>query len=117
MKTVRQALLDEIYYPIGHGFVENKLIERGLDGDAEYTADVSQSDGWKGALADCLMSLVQAVTVSEADKSIGVPTDTDKEYILKRARRLYRAIGEEDEADEDTSVATVRLGWADMEDD
>lgn len=113
MKTIRQALLDEIIYPIGKGFVENKLIERGLVGDEYYTHEVAQTNAWKGALADCLFALVQAVTVSESDKSVGVPSDTDKEYILKRARRLYKAIGEEEDSADDTSTATVRIGWND----
>ena len=52
MKTIRQALIHEIHYPIPEGFVENKLIERRLDGDMEYTFEVSRSKEWKGALAD-----------------------------------------------------------------
>lgn len=94
MKTVLQALIDEIHYPIPNGFVENKLIERQLDGDNEYTFEVAQSKEWKGALADCLYSLVQAVTLSESDKSIGVLSDEDKKRLLVRVNALYKAIGE-----------------------
>lgn len=94
MKTVRQALIDEVHYPLPLGFVENKLIERGLDGDTEYSMDVSRSPEWKGALADCLYSLVQAVNLSESDKSIGTLSDKDKEILLVRIRNLYNSIGE-----------------------
>ena len=97
MKTVRQALIDEIFYPIdplGNGFIENKLIERGLDGDAQYTREVSETNEWKGALADCLYSLLQAVSISESDKSIGTLTDKDKERLLVRINSLYKSIGE-----------------------
>lgn len=94
MKTVLQALLDEIYYPIPQGFVENKLIERQLEGDGEYTFEIAQSDEWKGALADCLYSLVQAVSLSESDKSIGTLSDEDKKRLLVRINSLYAAIGE-----------------------
>ena len=94
MKTVRQALIDEIHYPIGPGFVENKLIERGLDGDDEYTAIVSRSDSYKGALADCLWSLAQAIGFSESDKSVGNLTDKQRELALRRANSLYAEIGE-----------------------
>lgn len=54
MKTIMQALVDEIHYPIPVGFVENKLIERQLDGDEVFTFEIAQSKEWKGALADCL---------------------------------------------------------------
>ncbi len=95
MKTIKQALIDEIHYPIPIGFVDNKLIERQLDGDAEYTFEVSQSNEWKGALADCLYSLVQAVSLSESDKSIGTLSDGDKERLLIRIKNLYKTIGED----------------------
>ena len=94
MKTVLQALRDEIHYPLPVGFVENKLIERQLDGDAEYSYDVSQSNGWKGSLADCLYSLLQAVNYSESDKSVGTLTDEDKKRLLVRINTLYKSIGE-----------------------
>lgn len=95
MKTVLQALRDEVHYPIPVGFVENKLIERQLDGSMEYSYDVSHSNEWKGALADCLYSLLQAVTYSESDKSVGVLTDKDKERLLVRINSLYKSIGED----------------------
>lgn len=94
MKTIKQALIDEIYYPIPLGFVENKMIERQLNGDDEYTFEVAQSKEWKGALADCLYSLIQAVSLSESDKSIGTLSDKDKERLLVRINALYKTIGE-----------------------
>ena len=94
MKTIKQALIDEIYYPIPLGLVENKMIERQLDGDDEYTFEVAQSKEWKGALADCLYSLIQAVNLSESDKSIGTLSDKDKERLLVRINALYKTIGE-----------------------
>lgn len=94
MKTIKQALIDEIHYPIPIGFVENKMIERQLNGDDEYTFEVAQSKEWKGALADCLYSLIQAVSLSESDKSIGTLSDKDKERLLVRINALYKTIGE-----------------------
>lgn len=94
MKTVRQALIDEIHYPIGQGFVDNKLIERELDGDASYTAAVARTNGYKGALADCFCSLAQAINFSESDKSVGNLTDEQRRLALKRANALYAEIGE-----------------------
>jgi hypothetical protein len=94
MKTIKQALIDEIHYTIPLGFVENKMIERQLNGDDEYTFEVAQSKEWKGALADCLYSLIQAVSLSESDKSIGTLSDKDKERLLVRINALYKTIGE-----------------------
>lgn len=94
MKTIKQALIDEIHYPIPLGFVENKMIERQLNGDDEYTFEIAQSKEWKGALADCLYSLIQAVSLSESDKSIGTLSDKDKERLLVRINALYKTIGE-----------------------
>ena len=94
MKTVRQALTDEIHYPVPAGYVENKIIERELDGDAAYTAAVSRTDAFKGALADCLRSLIQSVNFSESDKSVGNLTDGQRRLVLKRVNELYGEIGE-----------------------
>lgn len=98
MKTVKQALMDEIHYPIPEGFVENKLIERGLDETEQYTLEVARSTEFKGALADCLYSLIHAVNFSESDKSVGALSDSDKERILLRVNFLYKSIGEEEVA-------------------
>lgn len=95
MKTIRQALIDEVHYPLPEGFVENKIIERGLSDGDEYTKEISQSAEFKGALADCLYSLVHAINFSESDKSIGNLTDKQRELILKRANKLYDEIGED----------------------
>lgn len=94
MKTVRQVLLDAVHYPISEGFVDNVLIERDLDGETTYTSQVSQTTSYKGAMADCLYSLVQAINFSESDKSIGNLTDKQRELILKRVNKLYGDIGE-----------------------
>ena len=94
MKTIKQALIDEIHYPISLGYVENKMIERQLKGDDEYTNEISKSKEWKGALADCLYSLIQAVSLSESDKSVGTLSDKDKERLLVRINALYKSIGE-----------------------
>ena len=95
LKTVKQALIDAIHYPISTGFVENTIIERHLDEEEAYTYEVSQSKEFKGALADCLYSLLQAVSLHESDKSVGTLSDKDKERLLVRINKLYADIGEE----------------------
>ena len=91
MKTVRQALIDEIHYPISEGFVENKLLSRGLSADDELTIDVLKSNEFKGAVADCLWSLIEAPSFSEADKSISL---ADRDIILRKVNSIYLSIGE-----------------------
>lgn len=94
MKTIQQALIDEIHYPIPVGFVENVMIKRRLNADDAFDYESSHSSGYQGALADCLWSLVQAINFSEADKSFGSLSDKDKERILLRVNSIYNAIGE-----------------------
>jgi hypothetical protein len=99
MKTVIQALIDSIIYPIPYGFVENVIIERELTADAEYTQEKADSMSFKGAKADCLFSLLQAVNFSEADKSVGALTDKQRKAVLKLANDLYDEIGEDKKED------------------
>ena len=44
MKTIQQALVDEIHYPISIGFVENVMIKRNLNGDDEFGYDIDHSN-------------------------------------------------------------------------
>ena len=94
MKTIQQALIDEIHYPIPEGFVENVMIKRKLNPVGDCDSDTMNSKEYMGALADCLWSLVQAINFSEADKSFGSLSDKDKERILLRVNSIYNPIGE-----------------------
>lgn len=104
MKTIKQALIDEIYYPVNEGLIDNKLLLRDIDGEAEVTKEALLSDAYRGALADCLVSVVeQAVDFSEADKSVHVPSASQLNALKKRINSLYKSIGEE-ERDFDSPV-------------
>lgn len=94
MKTIQQALLDAVYYPIGVKYVENVMISRNLDAEEECTPEVINSKEFMGAVADCLYSLIQAVNFSEADKSVGTLSDKQLTAILSRANSIYDSIGE-----------------------
>lgn len=91
MKTIAQALKDEIGYPIGDGAIENKIIARGLDGDEFFTSSIANSHTYKGALADCLYLLIDAPNVSEAGKSLSL---ADRKMILDKVNSLRAEIGE-----------------------
>lgn len=95
MKTIGQALIDEIHYPISVGMVENKLIMRGLSYDDIFDIEVGKSSAFIGAIADCLYSLIEAPNFSEADKSINL---SDKSLILKKVNALYTSIGEQEKS-------------------
>lgn len=104
-KTVRQALIDEISYPLSVGFIENKLLARGLNAEELITPEIIKSKGFKGATADCLYELIVAPNISEAGKSISLG---DREIILRRVNSLYNSIGEESVAIDEP---TVHFGW------
>lgn len=91
-KTILQAIVDDVHYPVSSGNLENRLITRGLDSDTEFTQDIANGKGYKGALADCLISLVYAPNFTEGDVSISL---SDKDKIISIANKLYQEIGED----------------------
>jgi hypothetical protein len=91
MRTIGEALMDEVMYPLPAGFVANKLLARGLDADEEVTQDILLGTPFMGAVADSLYALIEAPNFSEADKSVSL---SDKSLILKKANLLYAKIGE-----------------------
>lgn len=94
MKTIKQALKDEVHYPLSDGFVENVMLRRGFEEEDIFTQDVALSSAYIGAVADCLSSLLHSIAFSEADKSVSALSDKDKERIAYRANQLYKQIGE-----------------------
>lgn len=106
MKTILQALKDEIHYNLGSGFFENRLLSRGLNGDDECTAAILNGKPFKGAVADSLISLLGAENYSEGDVQHSL---TDKSLILKQANAIYSLIGEPTIGDS-TVQPTVYIG-------
>lgn len=104
MKTIMQAMIDEIHYPIGSGIIENKLILRGLNADDEYDIEAARSNAFIGAVADCLFSLISAPNFSEADKSFSL---SDKALILRKVNSLYNSIGEKSVALDEKPMVTI----------
>lgn len=96
-KTVRQALVDEVLYPLPDGYVDNKLFARGINPDSELTIEELNSTQFKGACADCLVAVIeQAVSFSEADKSVNVPSATQINALKVKVNKIYKEIGEEE---------------------
>lgn len=104
MKTILQALIDEIHYPVGKGHIQNRLLKRGLTEDAVCTPETFNGNEFQGAVADCLIFLLGAPNFSEADKQISM---TDKSNILKQANAIYKSIGEPEVTDDDSPVVYV----------
>ena len=48
MKTIQQALIDEIHYPIPEGFVENVMIKRKLNPVGDCDSDTMNSKEYRG---------------------------------------------------------------------
>lgn len=104
MKTILQALIDEIHYPIPVGHAENRLMKRGLYPCDECTPEVLNSKPFIGAVADSLYMLISATNFSEADKSVG---SLNIASILKEANTLYKSIGESEKALQGSPVVTI----------
>lgn len=104
MKTILQALKDEVHYKLSSGFFENRLLSRSLNGGDECTGELFNSKPFKGAVADCLASLIQAPNYTEGDVSF---SQTDKDKILAIANSIYRSIGE---AEKCVGEPTVYIG-------
>ncbi len=107
MKTVIQALKDDIIWPVPLGKIENIVIKRNLWAGEEYTSEIADTPSYKGALADCLYSLIQSYTFSEAGMSVGALTDQQRKAILKRANGLYKDIGEEEKEDSENPTVYI----------
>lgn len=105
MRTILQALRDEIHYPLSEGFLTNRLIIRGIEPGAPVSEELLKAAAFLGVVADCLYSLVEAPNISEADISISM---SDKTAILRKANKLYKLIGENEK---DIGEATVAFGW------
>ena len=88
MKTIQQALVDEIHYPISIGFVENVMIKRNLNGDDEFGYDIDHSNEYQGALADCLWSLVQAIKQTSPSGLYLIKIKNGYFYVLTPFTRL-----------------------------
>lgn len=91
MKTILQALKDEVHYKLSSGFFENRLLSRGLNADDACTPELFNNKSFKGAVADCLRSLIQAPNFTEGDVSF---SQSDKDKILALANSIYNSIGE-----------------------
>ena len=95
MKTILEALRDEIHYPVRTGYLENRLIVRGLNKDGK---------DFRGCVADCLVGLVTSPNISEGGVSI---SQSDKTSILKIANSIYTSIGEDEVTDEKEPTVTI----------
>lgn len=91
MKTILDALRDEIHSPVGDGHLSNRLMVRGLNGDEPITPEVIRGNAFLGAVADTLITILEMPNISEGDKRIDLP---GRELIIRRANAIYRSIGE-----------------------
>lgn len=91
MKTIFQAIKDEVAFPIADGLIENKCIARGLNGDDYFDYETAISNSFKGCVADCLYTLIETPNISEGDASFSL---ADRNLILKKVNSIYDAIGE-----------------------
>lgn len=91
MKTILDALRDEIHSPVGDGHLSNRLMVRGLNGNDPITPEVIRSSAFLGAVADTLITILEMPNISEGDKRFDL---TNRDLIIRRANAIYRSIGE-----------------------
>lgn len=106
MKTILDALRDEIHSPVGDGHLTNRLMMRGLNPDECCTVTVMRGNAFQGAIADCLIALLEMPNISEGDKRFDL---ANRELIIRRANAIYRAIGET-ELEKKADKPTVYIG-------
>ena len=104
MKTILEALRDEIHYPLPTGYLENKLIVRGLNKDDEFDTETARGKDFRGCVADCLVGLVTSPNISEGGVSI---SQTYKDQIMKIANSIYTSMGENEVTDEKEPTVTI----------
>lgn len=93
MKSIIEALADEVAFPLDKGMLENKLLKRGICATDDCTQEVLNSDDFTGAYADCLYHLIEMPNFSESDISISL---ADRKLILDKVNDIYRRLGEEE---------------------
>lgn len=90
--TILDALQAKVTYPLGRAFFETILVERSLQGGAEYTATVAKGKSFRLAVADCYKAVVLGVNITEGDLSISIP---ERDKLVALANSTYRLYGEE----------------------
>ena len=93
--TVLESLRGVNAYPIPLRTVERTVLLRGLDPDAEATAEVLRGRAYCLAEADLMMWLADAPDVAQGGQSYGF-TDAQRQQMRNGARAIYGAFGEDD---------------------
>jgi len=89
--TILEALKSKVQYPMPDNFYQSIMVGRSIQGETEFSAEISKSKEFIGAYADCLAGLVTYPNVSEGGVSISV---SDSVSLLNIANSLYKSIGE-----------------------
>lgn len=89
--TILEALKSEVSYPIPETYFEKSLIERGLDGEDNFTQQIAVGGPFRLAYADCLKRHITAVNIGEGGMSISVQ-NADK--LVAIANGIYSQYGE-----------------------
>ncbi len=90
--TILEAIRSKVPYPMSEGFFQSILIERSLSDMDEYTKEIALSASFKGAMADALIGVATAPSISEGDIRI---SKENADILIKSANSLYSEIGEE----------------------
>lgn len=106
MITKKEALIYTVLFPLPDTAITKVLIDRGLDGDAQYTmGDAKDIDL---CMAGLLFSLLTAPDEVEGDWSVKLPS---RELLLKSYSALVTRWGEKDEFAPGKPTVRGRMPW------
>ena len=97
MKTI-EALRGTHAYPVPLDFLKSLALKRGLDLEAEQTAEGMHAAAFIAGQADILLFVSTAPNVSEGGQSYSF-TAEERKQLRKRATSLYKLAGTVEEAE------------------
>ena len=88
---VKTALMNTVTFPLTSTQAEVIAVERGLELDADFTAEVGKSPGFCLAKADMIRVFITSPNVSEGGVSISI---SDRKTLIGIANGIYSRYGE-----------------------
>lgn len=95
--TILESLTSICGYPISPRYVESVAIKRGIDINAELSADLMNESAYQLASADVMAYLVTAPTISQGGQSYSL-TDDQRRLFLSRSEAIYAEFGGNDKS-------------------
>lgn len=100
--TILEAYTSLTSYPVNDATLSRLLLDRGLTGADEYTAEIGNSEAFQLARADLYDWLAGgASTIKEQDSQMTI-SDTQRELYIQMSQRIYSKYNDPKVADSET---------------